>query len=205
MMISVVIPTIDGREALCERTLAGFRATAGDHDLQIILAKNRPTIGKAWNDGADAADGDYLMLAADDIIPHPGWADAAIEAVEWGYYPAPRIDTADGGVLATGSMGGGWLVTDAGDYAPVASSQFPFMDRDAWEDIGPALEIHYFADDHLAARARAASYVVCYREGYRLTHLEGTVGRAEMQQRAMTDRLTFEQALASELWRKAPA
>lgn len=199
MIVSVVIPTIRGREALCEKTVAAFRATCGDA-AEIILVKERPTIGQAWNDGAEAAEGDYLMLAADDVLPQPGWLEAATEAVEANYYPAPRITKADGSVLATGSMGGGWLLTDCADWAPVVSSQFPFMRRYWWREIGPALPIHYFADDFLAARARAAGIAVCYRQGYGLTHLEGTHGRDEMVRRSMTDRLTFEQAMTSGEW-----
>lgn len=199
-MISVVVPTIKGRESLCERTVAAMRASAGDHDLQIIVVKERPTIGRAWNDGAEAAEGEYLWLAADDVLPHPGWADAAMEAVDANYYPAPRITKQDGSALATGSMGGGWLLTDCADWAPVCSSQFPFMRRYWWREIGPCLDIHYFADDYLAARARAAGISVCYREGYHLTHMEGTHGRDEMVRRSMTDRLQFEQAMMSGEW-----
>lgn len=204
-MISVVVPTIKGREAMCDATVAALRASSGEHEVQIIVVKERPTIGRAWNDGAAAADGEYLMLAADDIIPMPGWADAATEAVDGGYYPAPHLLKADGSVLATGSMGGGWLMTGCADWAPVCSSQFPFMRRAWWPEIGPSLDIHYFADDYLAARARAAGISVCFREGYRLTHMEGTTGRDEMVRRSMTDRLQFEQALASPVWAQVAA
>lgn len=204
MTVSVVIPTIKGRESLCDRTVAAFRAST-DADLQIIVVRERLTIGKAWNDGAEAATGEYLMLAADDVMPHPGWLEAATEAADAGYYPAPHIDTAAGSVLATGSMGGGWLVTGCADYAPVVSSQFPFMRRHAWSELGPSLAIHYFADDYLAARARALGLTVVYREGYRLTHLEGTHGREEMVRRSMTDRLAFEQAMESDEWAKVAA
>lgn len=205
MSVSVVIPTIKGREQLAERTVAAFRATVDADDMQIILVKERPNIGMAWNHGAEVADGDYLMLAADDVLPREGWYEAAKEAVERGYYPAPMIEKINGEVLATGSMGGGWLLTGCADWAPVCSSQFPFMDRAAWREIGPSLEIHYFADDYLAARARAASWTVAYRKGYRLTHLEGLAGRDEMVRRSMTDRLQFEQALANGKWAEVAA
>jgi glycosyltransferase involved in cell wall biosynthesis len=198
--VSVVIPTITGREALCERTVAGLRATVPADELQVIVVRERPCIGRAWNDGAEAADGEYVMLAADDIVPHPGWYEACVEATSRGCYPAPRIEHLDGSVLATGSMGGGWLLTGCADWAPVASSQFPFIRRYWWREMGPCLDIHYFADDYLAARARACGINVAYREGYRLSHLEGTEGRAEMVNRSMTDRLTFENAMSQPVW-----
>ncbi len=197
MTISVVVPTIKGRESLCEKTIASFRATVASDELQIIIVKNRKSIGAAWNDGADAAEGDYLMLAADDVVVHPGWAEAAIEAAERSLYPAPLIQKLDGSTLATGSMGGGWLLTDCADYAPVVSSQFPFFSRYVWQELGPCLDIHYFADDYLAARARWLGMSVVYREPYRITHLEGVAGRDDMVRRSMTDRLQFEQALSN--------
>jgi glycosyltransferase involved in cell wall biosynthesis len=203
--VSVIIPTIKGRESLCERTVAAFRATVPASDLQIVVVKERPNIGRAWNDGIEAADGDYVMLAADDILPHPGWLEAARDAVERTCYPAPLIEKVDGQVLATGSMGGGWLLTGCADWAPVCSSQFPFLRRYWWREIGPCLPIHYFADDYLAARARAAGITVAYREGYALTHLEGTEGRDEMVGNAMTDRLQFEQAMCSPVWAEVAA
>jgi GT2 family glycosyltransferase len=199
--VSVVVPTIKGREALCEQTVAAFRATVPAGALQIIIVKDRPCIGQAWNDGAEASDGEYIMLAADDVLPHPGWLEAAVLAADESYYPAPLLTLVGGGVLSTGSMGGGWLLTGCADWAPVCSSQFPFVSAYAWREIGPSLDIHYFADDYLAARARATGLIVAYREGYHLTHLEGVVGRSDVASRAMTDRMEFESALStSSVW-----
>jgi hypothetical protein len=198
--LSVVIPTIKGREALAQQTVAAFRAAMPGPDLQIVLVKERMTIGRAWNDGVPACEGDYLMLAADDIIPAPGFEAPAMQAADQDYWPAPNLINADGSVLATGSMGGGWLLTGCSDFAPVVSSQFPFMRREVWSEIGPSLEIHYFADDYLAARARSAGLIPAYREGYRLTHLEGLPGREEMVRRHMIDRLAFEQAMSEPRW-----
>lgn len=205
MTLSVVIPTIKGREQMCERTVASFRATVPADDLQLIVVKERRTIGQAWNDGMDAAEGEYAMLAADDVLMAPDWLPAACEAADAGYYPAPRIDLLDGSPLATGSMGGGWILTGCADWAPVVSSQFPFFRRYVWRELGPSLPIHYFADDYLAARARALGMTVAYRQGYRMTHLEGTVGRDDMVRRSMTDRLQFEQAMSAGRWAQVAA
>jgi hypothetical protein len=79
------------------------------------------------------------------------------------------------------------------------------MRREVWTEIGPSLEIHYFADDYLAARARACGLIPIYREGYRLTHLEGIPGRAEMVNRSMIDRMAFEQAMCEPRWAKVAA
>jgi len=200
MSVSIVIATVVGREKELDQNVAALHASAGESELEIIVVRDHSTIGQAANTGVATASGDYLALIADDMIPHPGWFEAAKLAADLGYYPAPRIDNPDGSVLATGSMGGGWIMTDCADWAPVCSSQLPFMKREAWADIGPALEIGYYVDDYLAARARAAGLIVAYREGYRFTHIEGTAGHAELVRDAMDDRLQFEQAMSQQAW-----
>lgn len=197
-MIAVVIPTIPGREALFERTVAAYKATA---DVTILVVRNRPTIGEAWNDGAQAAleaDAKYLHLSADDVEPHPGWADAAIASVEAGGYPSPRILNADGSLHSCGTMGGGMLMPECADFTPCASSPFPFMALDAWHDVGPCPPIHYYADDYLGWSVRRTGREVEVRRDYLLTHLEGTAGRAKVVTRAMQDRSTFLAAIGVE-------
>jgi len=205
MSVSIVIATVVGREKELDQNVAALHASAGESELEIIVVRDHSTIGQAANNGVAASSGDYIALIADDMIPHLGWFEAAKLAADLGYYPAPRIDNPDGSVLATGSMGGGWIMTDCADWAPVCSSQLPFMKREAWADIGPALEIGYYVDDYLAARARAAGLIVAYREGYRFTHIEGTAGHADLVSRSMTDRLQFEQAMSQQAWAKVAA
>jgi glycosyltransferase involved in cell wall biosynthesis len=200
MNVSIVIATVAGREKELEQNVAALHASAGKNELEIIVIRDHSSIGQAANTGVAAASGDYIALIADDMIPHPGWFEAAKLAADLGYYPAPRIDNPDGSVLATGSMGGGWILTDCADWAPVCSSQLPFMNREVWADIGPSLEIGYYMDDYLSARARAAGLIVAYREGYRFTHIEGTAGHAELASRWMIDRLQFEQAMSQQAW-----
>lgn len=200
MNVSIVIATVAGREKELEQNVAALHDSEGENEFEIIVVRDHSTIGQAANTGAAAASGDYIALIADDMIPHPGWFEAAKLAADLGYYPAPRIDNPDGSVLATGSMGGGWILTDCADWAPVCSSQLPFMNREVWADIGPSLEIGYYMDDYLSARARAAGLIVAYREGYRFTHIEGTAGHAELASRWMIDRLQFEQAMSQQAW-----
>ena len=205
MSVSIVIATVRGREKELEQNVAALHASAGENEFEIIVIRDHSSIGQAANTGVAAASGEYIALIADDMIPHPGWFEAAKLAADLGYYPAPRIDNPDGSVLATGSMGGGWIMTDCADWAPVCSSQLAFMKREAWADIGPSLEIGYYMDDYLSARARAAGLIVAYREGYRFTHIEGTAGHADLVSRSMTDRLQFEQAMSQQAWAKVAA
>lgn len=191
-MIAVVIPTIRGREALYERTVAAYRATA---DVSIITARDRPTIGQAWNNGAEAALGvpgvEYLHLSADDVEPQPGWAEAATRTADRGGYPSPRILNIDGSLHSCGTMGGGMLLPECGDGTVCGSSPFPFMRLDEWAGVGPSIPAHYYADDFLAWSARQQGLEPVVVRDFCLVHLEGTQGRSRMVQRSADDRQMF--------------
>jgi len=199
MSIAVVIPTIPGREALLERTVAAYQAATDAGRLEVIVVRNRPTIGQAWDDGATTAHqttARYLHLSADDVTPHEGWDAAAITAAERGHYPSPRILNADGTLHPCGSMGGGMLMPDCADGTPCGTSPFPFMRLTDWAHIGPCIPVGYYADDYLSFRARLAGLEPVVARGYCLTHHEGTVGRQRSVQRSMQDRAAFLAAIA---------
>lgn len=190
-MIAVVVPTIRGREALYERTVAAYRATA---DVAIITVRDRPTIGQAWNDGAEAAIGtgaEYLHLSADDVEPQPGWAEAAAQAAQADRWPSPRILNPDGTLHSCGTMGGGMLLPECGNTTPCGSSPFPFMQMSEWAGVGPSIPAHYYADDFLAWSARQQGLQVQVVRDFCLVHLEGTPGRSRMVQRSAADRQMF--------------
>jgi GT2 family glycosyltransferase len=194
--VSVVIPTIAGREALLEQTRKAYEANTSVA-VQFIVVRNRPTCGDAWNAGAAVADSDYLHLSADDVLPHEGWFDAAKEAADGGCYPAPRIVRPDGSLEACGSMGGGMLLPECPDKTPCRVSSFPFMRTRDWEHIGPSLPIGYYADDFLSYRAHRHGFEVVVKRDYCLTHLEGLVGRQTLVDRAMQDCNTYLEAVCA--------
>ena len=188
-MISVVIPTIPGREHLLEQTISRFEQSA---DVEIIVAANHPSCGQAWNAGAEQATGEFLLLGADDLTPDDGWAEAAMNAAARGVYPAPWIVRRDGSTECCGTLGSGLLLTDqARDGLPVCSSPVPFMRREMWEHVGPSLPGHYYSDDWLGYRARLAGLSVQVRRGYRFTHLDGQAGHARLVARSGSDRARF--------------
>ena len=194
-MISVVLPTVTGREGMLEQTIAAFKATAGQR-VQFIVIRDRPTCGVAWNEGALLASGDYLLLGADDLVPHAGWPETAITAADDGVYPGPWIQRPDGSTECCGTLGCGLLLSaDARDELPVVSSPVPFMRRSDWERIGPSLSAHYYSDDYLGYRARLAGLRVELRRSYLFTHLDGTVGRARIVTRSASDRAMYAEAV----------
>lgn len=171
--IAVVIPTITGREDHYERCVRAYQnTTAGEVDIQLITVLDQPTCADGWNIGAGLARAPYLHFAADDLEPHPGWWVPAIEAVDEGLMPAPRIVNADGTLDYCGEHG-----VELPDWRMVQMSVIPFFTAEQWNRIGPCLPIHYFSDNYLSWRAAKAGHPTVVRRGYAFTHHWAQVGR----------------------------
>ncbi|MBX5461637.1 MAG: glycosyltransferase [Steroidobacteraceae bacterium] len=196
-VVSVVLPTVRGREDLLDQTRAAFERTtaAAGVDLELVIVRDRPTCGEAWNDGAQAATGDWLLLGADDLVPHDGWT-AVLDDVDRGVWPAPWIVRVDGSTECCGTLGSGLLLDDrARDGLPVNNSPVPLMRRDTWPRVGPTIPAHCYSDDFLAWRARAAGLEVEVRRAFKFTHLDGQIGHARLVARSGADRQLFAEAV----------
>lgn len=190
-LVSIILPTITGREDLLAVTRDAYEQTV-EGEAEIIVVRERPTIGEAWNAGAEAAEGEFLLLGADDLVPDPGAVAAGIEAAKIEGYPSPWITNPDGSTVARGSLGGGMLLgAETPEGTPCNSSPIPFVERRKWGAIGPSIPAHYYADDYLGWSARRAGLDVRLVGAYHFQHLEGTVGRPAVQARAMADRDLF--------------
>lgn len=199
MKVSAILPTIDGREELLDQTIESLSETANGFDVELLVVKNCPTIGEAWNKGAEQATGTHLWLAADDVTMQPGWLEAAVEFANEGGYPCPRIIRPDGSIEACGTVGqSGCILSEVEDGFLCACSQFPFVLRETWEEIGPCIPVAYFADDYLGYRARKAGLEVRLVRAYTLIHHEGIVGRREHVQKHWRYREMFLEAIAEE-------
>ena len=190
-VVSVVVPTLTGREDLEEQARAAFKETCKGTEIEWILVKDKGVAGEAWNAGADLATGDFLMLACDDMVPHSGWLEAAVTAASEGVYPAPRIVNVDGALQNCGTFGGGMTLGELRDGASVPVSEIPFVKREWWQKDA-CLPIHYYSDDWLGFLARESGLRVEVRRDYCFTHLGGTVGRdLVVGRKAMEDRADF--------------
>lgn len=188
-LVSIILPTIAGREDLLAVTRDAYSQTI-DAEAEIIVVRERPTIGEAWNAGADQAEGEFLLLGADDLVPFPDAVAAGIDAAKDGIYPSPWITNPDGSTVVRGSLGGGMLLADTTPEGTICnSSPIPLLRHDHWAKAGPSIPAHYYADDYLGWAARAKAELEVRLVGaYRFAHLEGTVGRPAVQARAMADR-----------------
>ncbi len=178
MLISVVIPTVPGREVILDRVLAAYgtevqgRSFFAHADLEVIVERGHPTVGCAWQAGAEKATGDYIHLGNDDCEPHPCWWEPAVEACEAGFIPSPMVYDPNGfpqGLPEWGKI--------APDWTPVHCAMIPFMSREQWEKIRPLALIHYSSDNFFTYRADRAGYPCRLRTGYSFVHHGASPGR----------------------------
>jgi hypothetical protein len=191
-MIDLIVPTIEGREESLERCLASFP------DLNHIVVKGQPTCGLAWIEGIKRSGADYLLLCADDIEADPDCdLNAAIEAVDDGYLPAPVIHTPNGHIeSAGGDMGApGCLLRDVQpDWTPVDFTPMPFGSRAQIKKIR-MIAAHYLTDTYWSHKGRQLGYETVLRHDFRLIHHHHMVGRKSP---GPEDKRLYDEGLTSE-------
>ncbi len=192
-MISIIIPTIDGREDHYARCVAAYEANTTE-PYEIIVERNHPAVGPAWNAGAERATGDHIHFTADDLEPHDGWDTAALETVAAQLLPAPRIINQHGRLDSCGLHG-----VEMENGAVVPMSVIPFMPMDLWRDhVAPVLPIHYYTDDWISYRAKRASWPAVVNRAFAFTHHWAEHGRGAgmgYHERMVHDRGVFVSAV----------
>lgn len=172
-LISVIVPTVAGREDHLERCVTAYASQApGNYRLDLVVEHGHPTCGVAWQAGLAKAHGDYVHLSCDDIEPRPGWHAPAIEAVKAGFLPAPQVCNPSGEPQSwpePGKLGEDW--------APVPMTSLPFCTAGQMDQIAPLMRSHYFSDDWFSWRAMRAGWPCRLRSGYAFTHHWATVKR----------------------------
>lgn len=196
-MISVVIPTIDSRQAHLEACLQAYHDT--EPAAEIIVIHDKPVCGAAWVEGAGQATGDFLHFSADDLKPHAGWAAAAIEVCSRGFLPAPRILNDDSSLQSCGGSDG-WETEHPTGYQ-TDFSRIPFMAMETWlaikDRVVPFLrDAHYFTDNAVSfAAAKLGTRTGVHRD-YAFVHSLAEAGRGAgmtWEQRMWADRAKYEQ------------
>jgi hypothetical protein len=188
--LSIICPTILGREQALAATMAGYR----EHtpvDAQVIVPQGHATVGEAWNTGARQADGDVLLFAIDDAVPHAGWYEAGMAVLAADTIPSPTLYFMDGTLETAGSMGLGGLMPLGTDGVRCRTGGLLLMQRRHWEWVGEFAPIHYYVDDDWCHRAEEYDIGLQVCHGYAFTHLHHPRGRDVVQQRAMADRDVF--------------
>lgn len=175
MNVSVVIPTITGREdglRLCADSFAG---------CEIIPMLDHPTCGAAWVDGARRSSCQYIYFAADDVEAHDGFCEAMIEAVDRSLHPAALVLLPDGSKQSCGGVGSDVCRGECPDWQPVEWSPTPFIHRDWWPLIEPHADmlaaLHYSSDCLVSAILTKCEIPSVMRREAVLTHYNSPVGR----------------------------
>lgn len=173
-MISVIIPTITGREHWLERCTTAYERTLSSYPYELIVIKDRPACGIAWNEGISQANGEFIHLSADDLEPHDGWWLTAVFSASKGELPAARILNTDGTLQSCGTD---HLEHDEGEEAFVA--RVPFASRDQFHRIGPMMNEQYMGDYWFSHRGRQVGYPSVVRRDYLFTHHYAQEGRID--------------------------
>jgi glycosyltransferase involved in cell wall biosynthesis len=180
--ISVIIPTVSGREELLAACIEAYKATTPG--VQIIVVRNQKACGIAWQKGAKRAKGDYLHFTADDLVPMPGWWEPAVEAADRGDLPGANVLTVqnyDGAWAPESSMhAGAYLMGDV----EVQNLLVPFFSRDLF-DRGDEfvhgrdwlLPIHYGSDDWVTFLSDRLQIQIAYLQDYCFGHHNSPEGR----------------------------
>lgn len=166
--ITVVIPTVSGREDHLARALAAYEANT-TATFEVLTFRNLPGVAFGWQRGAEKARGRYIQLANDDNEPRPGWDTAAMACVDRGVQPAPRVFD------ATGAMWDGVVPEQdpsrLPDGAEVPMSSVPFIARRWWKHITPLPPgMHYFADNWVGWRLSLVGIPTQVCHGYDIVH-----------------------------------
>lgn len=198
MSVSVIIPTVAGRDDILERVLGAYRATDGVSE--VVVEYNNPTCGVAWQKASQAVDGDYVLFGADDLEPLPGWLPPLIEACEAGMVPCPVVLEPDGvTVQSAGATGWDLTKTVPADWGETGWTTVPFIRRDWMDAVLPIPPIHYCTDTWFSAKLqleRGLPTVV--RNDSRFVHHNALPGRGagmDVHARNLHDRARFYELL----------
>lgn len=169
-----MVPTIAGREHWLDRCLAAYWRHTRFRRHELIVIQDKPSCGVAWNEGIAQAKGDFIHLTADDLEPHTGWWEAAVDSARRGELPSARILNSDGTLQSCGTD---HLEHEEGEEAFVA--RIPFGTREQFDRIGPMMNEQYMGDYWFSHRGRECGYLSVVRRGYCFTHHYAQEGRID--------------------------
>lgn len=98
MRLGLIVPTLTGRKAIYQRTIASLQRELDTYDIGSVICspKDRPSLGQAWTEALRENQDklsacDWLLLHADDATARPGWWPAALSCLSDGFLPAAEV------------------------------------------------------------------------------------------------------------------
>ena len=184
-MITVVIPTIEGREDWLEKCLLAYKATSPP-DTEYIIVKNEPSCGHAWQKGWEQSTGDYIHFTADDLQPLEGWYKKPVKWLEADFIPAANV--------LTPNMSKAVCDAPLGDMGHWPNVLVPFLSREILEQGDWILPIHYGSDDWVSYQAVKKGYGLERCLNYQLIHHVANHGRNYLRRwqdvKTLADKMT---------------
>lgn len=168
--VTLVVPTITGREKSFARTLASYRDGTGVPYTQTTV-KGYKTIGAAWVDVLPGLTTDLAHLTTDDVTAESRWANEI--RLEWDEHrglavplvmrmPGETLESHGAhGVMHTMRTEVGWC------GVPVVPSCCFVACAEALSDAGSP---HYYSDNVICDVLRAHGHQLIARPAYRLGH-----------------------------------
>ena len=171
--LSVIVPTISGREESLARAVKSYEDTTQDVDCEIIVILDEPTWPTACNVGYAKSTGDVVHFSADDLEALPGWWEEPLEFLKNAdELPAPKVmDYTPDGHFSNEIDGENLDLTHF--------TRIPIMRRDQWERIGIWPEIVYFADMWVSEKARTIGIKTRLLHSYIFVHHWSQIGRVD--------------------------
>lgn len=162
--VSILIPTMPGRQAELALTIGGYQRTAPGSQICVTMGE------QSWGAGlnkltSEDADHDWLLFAPDDAVPKPGWLEAALAMWEDGFFPCARyLDSTGKGVHANDELP---------HDTPVTWTRLFLLPRALYDELGPVIDATWWADIEYSERIVDAGYAcrICYP--FAFTHLDG--------------------------------
>ena len=176
MKLSIILPTISGREESLEKVVAAYCATT-EVEHELIVVKDEPTWPGACNKGYEQSSGEIVHFGADDLEPLPRWWK---KPLHW----LSLHDELPAAKVLNYSVNGEFSNrADGRNEALVHFTRVPILRRDQYERIGPWPEIDYYADIWLSEKARTLGIRTRILYSYRFVHHWSQVGRVDTPER----------------------
>jgi hypothetical protein len=169
--LSVVIPTITGREDHVANTIDAYATTAPDAELVVV--KDKTSWPAACNEGYRQSTGGIVHFTADDLEPLPGWWQEVTAALETeDILPAAKV--------MNHAADGEWdNAVDGPDGGYPHFTRVPIMRRDQYERIGEWPEFNYVADVWVSEKGRTLGIPTRMFHSYAFVHHWAQHGRQD--------------------------
>lgn len=185
-MLSIIIPTITGREKSLARCWNAYKRTYDDtvFPVEYVVVKDRANWPAACNEGFRRSSGKFLHFTSDDLEPlDDWWHEALTHLFDHDELPAPKVYN------HTPDEANWDNRVDGPDRGTPHFTRIPLMTRSQYERIGPWPEIDYGADVWLSERGRTLGIETRMFHSYAFVHHWEQHGRIDTPDRlAESDR-----------------